>query len=89
MFVSLLKSIGKFDGFRLGIGKRITAKNAWWLLLVLFFVLIFQLTYYMLLASFWVMYAMCYGIYWCFKTFIQWIIKLVRSRKVKAIENNK
>ena len=73
MFISLSKTIGKVGGFRIGIGKRVTAKNAWWLCLIICFVAVLQLTWYMCILAFWLMYAMFYGIWWCCKKIIQGI----------------
>ena len=80
MFISLSKTIGKFGGFRIGIGKRITSKNAWWMLLIICTVCIFQLMWYLLIVVFWLLYAMCYGIWWCIKKLIQ---KISGSKKNK------
>ncbi len=67
MFLSLSKTIAKIGGFRLGLGIRITKKNAAIMSFVLFFVLMFQLMWYMMVVCFWLMYAMFYGIYWCIR----------------------
>ena len=70
MFISLSKTIARFGGFRLGIGMRLNKKNAIWLSLIIMFVAMFQLMWYMLLLCGWMIYAVCYGIYWCIKKII-------------------
>lgn len=77
MFLSLSKTFAKVGGFRLGLGVRMTKKNAAFLWLILLFVWMFKLMWYMLVLSFWLMYAMCYGIFWC----IRLIFRLVKRRK--------
>lgn len=67
MFISFSKAIGKVGGFRIGVGKRINSKNAWWMFLLYACVCCFQLMWYGVILAFWLMYAMFYGIYWCFK----------------------
>ena len=67
MFVSFSKTIAKFGGFRLGIGMRMSKKNAVLMYLIIMFVAMFKLVWYMLLLCGWLMYAMCYGMYWCIK----------------------
>ena len=47
--IELFAGVG---GFRIGIGTRITSKNFWWLGLAAFFVVMFQLIWYMLVISF-------------------------------------
>lgn len=76
MFITLSKTIGRVGGFRLGIGKRITAKNAWWMFLILAFVYLGQLMWYMCVLMFWLMYAMFYGMWWLMKAMVKGIIGL-------------
>ncbi len=83
MFMTVSKTIGKVGGFRIGIGKRITSKNAWWLCIVLCFVVIFQIMWYMLVLSFWLCYAMLYGMWWCCKKLYQLIVHCIQKRKGK------
>ena len=65
MFVSLSKAFSKFGNIRLGV--RITKKNAIWMLFVLMFVYMLQAMWYLLVVSFWPVYAVCYGCVWCVK----------------------
>ena len=67
MFISFSKTIARFGGFRLGVGMRLNKKNAIWMSLIVLFVAMFQLMWYMLILCGWMMYAVCYGIYWCIK----------------------
>ena len=67
MFISFSKTIARFGGFRLGVGMRLSKKNAIWMSLIVLFVAMFQLMWYMLILCGWMMYAVCYGIYWCIK----------------------
>ena len=76
MFFSLSKTLAKVGGFRLGLGVRMTKRNAPYMLFLTFFVSIFQLMWYMMVLCFWLMYAMCYGIYWIVKQ----IIRKVKQR---------
>ena len=76
MFLSLSKTIAKVGGFRFGLGIRMTKRNALLVSCLTLFVSMFQLMWYMLVLCFWLMYAMCYGIYWCIKQ----IIRKVKQR---------
>lgn len=67
MFLTLSKTFAKFGNFRLGLGIILTKSNVIWMLFVLLFVYIFQLCWYMIIFCFWLMYAACYGMYWCIK----------------------
>lgn len=78
MFFSLSKTLAKVGGFRLGLGVRMTKRNAPYMLILTFFVSMFQLMWYMMILCFWLMYAMCYGIYWCVKQ----ICRKVKQRKI-------
>ena len=75
MFISISKTIARFGGFRIGIGKRITKKNWWYFGVFLFFYGMVMLCWYAILAALWLIYAMCYGIWWCIKRIIQAISK--------------
>lgn len=91
MFITLSKTIGKIGGVRIGVGKRITSKNAWWMLMLLSFAYIFKAMWYMCIFSLWLMYAMCYGIYWLISSMIKAIIRMINSKtqehSVKHIES--
>lgn len=79
MFVSLSKTLAKFGGFRLGLGLRLNKSNAAWMLFVLMFVYIFQAMWYMMILCGWLVYAVCYGVYWCIKKLIETIKAKVKS----------
>lgn len=76
MFLSFSKTIAKFGGFRIGIGTRVSKKNAGYALVFLLFYYMFLMCWYMMIGCLWLIYAMCYGIYWCIK-------KLVLTLKLK------
>ena len=80
MSVSLSKTLAKFGGFRLGFGIRITKKNACYMAFIFLFACIIQLTWYMMLLCFWLMYAAIYGMYWCIRA----IIRAAKKNKEKA-----
>lgn len=86
MFITLSKTIGRVGGFRIGVGKRITSKNAWWMCLLICFVAMFRLMWYMMVLAFWLMYAMCYGIWWCCKKLVQGIVRAIESKRKAQFE---
>ena len=61
----------KFGKFRLGAGMRITKKNAIYMLIIMMFVWMIQAMWYILVICAWLVYAVCYGIYWIIKKIIQ------------------
>lgn len=75
MFLSLSKTLAKCGGFRLGLGIRMTKKNAVWMSMILLFVYMFQLTWYMMVLVFWMMYALFYGMFWCIRALFRLFIK--------------
>ncbi len=79
MFIGLSKTIGKVGGFRIGIGQRITSKNAWWLIFAMVMYGMIKLAMYMVIASFWMIYAVFYGIWWCIKKLVFGIVKLFKK----------
>ena len=81
MFLSLSKTLAKFGGFRLGLGIRITKKNALVMSFVLLFVLMFQAMWYMMVVCFWLMYAVMYGMWQCVKLPFRLLRKAARKGK--------
>ena len=71
MFISLSKTLAKVGGFRLGLGIRMNKRNAPLLWCLTLFVSMFQLMWYLTILCLWLMYAMCYGIYWCIKQIVR------------------
>lgn len=63
MFLSLSKTMSKFGNIRLGLGIRMTKKNASVMALLMMFIWVFQLMWYMILLCFWLVYAVCYALY--------------------------
>lgn len=87
MFISLSKTMAKFGGIRVGMGLRMSKKNASSIAIFALFVMIFKmmwfmlkLMWYMFIAVFWLMYAMVYGLVWIyckmFKTSVPFFKKL-------------
>lgn len=70
MFVGFSKVIGK-SKFRVGAGMRLTKQNVWYMLFVLLIYWMFLLCFYVIAFSLWIVYAFCYGVYWCIKKVIQ------------------
>lgn len=81
MFFTFSKTIARVGGFRIGIGKRITSKDAWWMCIILFFIGIFKLCWYVMLLGFWLTYAFFYGMWWCCKKIWGVIARLFRSAR--------
>lgn len=75
MFISLGKMLGK-SKIRLGVGMRLTKKNAIYMWLILLFYYIFLMMWYVCVLCFWMVYAVCYGIY----ALIKWIIKKIKHK---------
>lgn len=71
MFIGLSRAMEKYGKFRLGVGMRLTKKNAAYMAFFLMFMWMFQLLWYMMVLCFWMFYAVCYGMYWCIKKLIQ------------------
>ena len=71
MFLSLSKTLARFGGFRLGLGLRLTKKNAIWMLFLVMFVYLLQAMWYMMILICWLVYAVCYGMVWCIKRLFQ------------------
>ena len=67
MFIGFSKTVARFGGFRIGLGMRMSKKNAVWMYFLIMFVALFKLMWYMMLLVGWLIYAMCYGTYWCIK----------------------
>lgn len=87
MFLTFSKTIGKVGGFRIGVGKRITSKNAWYMCIFIAFIAMFQLMWYGMVLAFWLMYAMFYGAFWVCKKIVQLVFKSGKVAK-EVIEEN-
>lgn len=70
MFIGFSKTIARFGGFRLSVGMRMSKKNAVWMCLLIMFVAVFKLMWSVMLLCGWLIYAMCYGMYWCTKKIV-------------------
>lgn len=92
MFISLSKTIGHVGGFRLGVGKRITSKNAWWMFLGIAVIYTVKLGWYLFVVMLWCIYAMLYGMWWLTKAIVKGIISLASggaSAASKVIETKR
>jgi hypothetical protein len=67
MFISLSKTLARFGGFRLGVGMRMSKKNAPYLFIFAIMMLLFKMMWYMIVLTFWLMYAVIYGTFWILK----------------------
>lgn len=88
MFLTFSKTIGRFGGFRLGVGTRITKNNAWYMLIFVCFIAMFKLMWYGLVAACWLMYAMCYGTFWLCKKTVQLLFHTGKVAKDVIEENH-
>lgn len=84
MFISLSKVFTKIGGLRFGLGIRITKSNFIWMSLLTCMVCMLQATAYMMVITFWLVYAMFYGYFWCTKKLILCIIKLFKKLKERG-----
>lgn len=71
MFVGLSKTFARFGRTKLGVGIRITKKNAIYMIIALLFYWMLMLCLYMMVFCIWLVYAMGYGIYWLIKKIIE------------------
>ena len=85
MFISFSKTLAKVGGVRIGI--RATKKNAAYIWMFLLFMLIFKMTWYCLVLAGWMMYAVCYGMIWCFKKMFKGIKNLIKGTYKKIDKN--
>lgn len=82
MFLSLSKTLAKFGGLRLGFGIRLKKSNTIWMLCIMSFVYMLQAMWYIMVCMFWMVYAVIYGMIWCYK-------KMFQIGKNAYIENKK
>lgn len=81
MFLSLSKTMVKFGGVRLGVGMRMSKKNAPYLAIFAGIMLIFKFMWSMMIVCFWLMYALGYGIIIASKKLIPYLKKLFAKLK--------
>ena len=86
MFISLSKTLARFGGVRIGIGTRLSKKNAPGAIAFLFVMWFFQLMWYMLILSFWIMYAVLYGCVWLYSKMFKTSIPLFKKLFDKIAE---
>lgn len=75
MFISLSKTLSKFCGFRLGVGLRITKKNAIWMCFLVMMIQLMKAMWYLMVICGWLCYVVCYAIYKGIRKLIQMIIE--------------
>ena len=78
MFITFSKTIARFGGVNIRVGKRIKASNAWLIIGLFGF---FKLIWSLFVLMFWLYYALFYGIWWCCKKIVQSINKYCRRTK--------
>ena len=96
MFISLSKTMAKFGGIRVGMGLRMSKKNAPYIaifaILMYLFVFIFKMVWNMLVLVFWMVYAMIYGTVWLyckmFKTSVPLFKKLYEKFEKSTEKEN-
>lgn len=97
MFVGFSKTLARFGGIRLSIGARMSKKTAPYLIIFVLFYYMFYyilaLTWYILIASLWLTYAIIYGLVWilkkAFKLSIPFIDELMKKYAEKCNEKQK
>lgn len=67
MFISLSKTLARFGGIRLGVGMRMSKKNALAFIVGILTYYASLLVWYMIIFTFWMMYVMIYGTVWALK----------------------
>lgn len=81
MFISFSKTVARFGGIRIGVGMRMSKKNAPAFIVgaLVYYMLYYTLLlmWYMMLASFWLMYATVYGTIWMLKKTFKISIPLI------------
>lgn len=86
MFLSLSKTIVRYGKLRLGLGIRITKKNVIYMGFILMFVYMLHACWYLMILLGWLVYAVCYGIWWCIKKIIEQGKKYIKERKEEGLE---
>jgi len=84
MFISFSKTIARFGGFRLGVGMRVNKKNAIWMSFLVMFIAMFKAMWYMMVLCGWMVYAVCYGMYWCIKKIVEAATKSSKSKSTQS-----
>ena len=66
MFISLSKTLARFGGVRLGVGMRMSKKNAPYIGIFVAMLMMFKAMWYLIIVSFWMVYAAIYGAVWLY-----------------------
>lgn len=80
MFIGISKPLAKIGGLHLGVGFRITKKNAAYMLTFLSLYYIFKFMLYVIVLCLWLAYAVYYGLFWCIKKLVIFVVECVRER---------
>ena len=67
MMVGMSKRLKTMAGISIFAGVRITKRNASYMIIAMFFILMLRLMWYMLIGAGWLSYFMLYGIFLCYK----------------------
>lgn len=81
MFISLSRAISKMCRFHIGF--RITKSNFAWMSIIMLFVYLFVAMWYILVVSFWMVYAALYIIYQMFAAPCRAIYRGVKRHKAR------
>ena len=89
MFISLSKTLARFGGFRLGVGMRITKNNMIWMSLIVMMVQIFKAMWYLMIVSFWMVYAVIYGVIYIYCKIFKHSTSFLKNYAQKTSEETK
>lgn len=67
MFISFSKTMAKIGGVRVGMGLRMSKKNAPYIAVFVGIMMMFKFLWWLTIACFWLMYALGYGAFIAFK----------------------
>ena len=87
MFISLSKTLARFGGIRLGVGMRMSKKNAPYIAIFACMMFMFKMLWYLMIVSFWLTYATIYGIVWLYCKLFKTSVPLFK-KLFEKIENS-
>ena len=89
MFISFSKTIARVGGVRVGVGvgKRVSFGGGIASLICTACAIGAKFMLYTIVAAAWVMYAVCYGIWWCCKKAFQGIVTIIRKKRAVSADN--
>lgn len=86
MFISLSKTLAKFGGVRIGFGMRMSKKNAPYIAIFAVMMFLFKMMWYLMVVTFWLMYAGIYGMIWMMKKMFKISIPFIDKLLIKISE---